>query len=70
MPFTVYIWCCSRGSSDKRHVAVRDRLPERAFGRAFRVDVDPLVVTGRIGKQVDVFLSNGHPVALPDRLAR
>jgi hypothetical protein len=54
----------------QRHVTVSDGLAERARGRAFGVDVDPLVVTGRVGKQVDVLLADGHPVALPDGLAR
>lgn len=32
----------------------------------FRVDVDPLVITRCVGEQIDLFLGDGHPVALPD----
>jgi hypothetical protein len=43
---------------------VRDRAAEGALGRgALDVDVDPLVVTGRVGEQVDVLLGDLVPVA-------
>jgi hypothetical protein len=45
---------------------VRDGLAERAFGRPLRVDVNPLVIAGRVGEEVDVILADRHPIALSD----
>ena len=47
-----------------------DRAAERALGlRALHVDVDPLVVTGRVGEEVHPVLGDLHPVAGAELLA-
>src|SRR6266536_2606272 len=43
-------------------VPVRDRGAVRAGLRAYRVDVDPLVVAGRVGEPVDLGLAHLDPV--------
>ena len=56
------------------HVPVGDGLAERASRGPLRVDVDPLVIAGRIGEQVDVFLGDGYqelcPIVSPVAAAR
>ena len=53
-----------RRQQRQRQVAVRDRAAEGALGlRALDVDVDPLVVAGRVGELVDVLLGDLVPVA-------
>ena len=42
---------------------MRDRAAERACRRALRVDVDPLVVAGRVGERVDPLLRDLEPLA-------
>ena len=49
---------------------MRDRRAERAVGGARRVDVDPLVVTRRVGEQVHLLLGDLVPLAVTQRLAR
>jgi hypothetical protein len=49
---------------------VGDGGAEGRFGRrAHRVDVNPLVVAGCIGEEVDLFLRDLHPLADGDLLA-
>src|ERR1700687_3918600 len=49
---------------------MRDRLAARhlALG-ALDIDMDPLMVAGRVGEFVDLLLGDGVPVADPDLLA-
>ncbi len=42
---------------------MRDRRSEGAAPRAFRVSVDPLVIVGGVGKEVDIALRDLEPVA-------
>lgn len=42
---------------------MRDGGPVRAAARAFGVEVDPLVVAGRLGESVDALLVDREPVA-------
>ena len=51
------------GQQRQREIAVRDRSTERTFARALRVDVDPLVVGGRVGEAIDAVLVDRDPVA-------
>src|SRR3954469_9987871 len=51
------------GQQRERHEAVRDRRAERAGLRPLGIDVDPLVVAGRIGEQIDPLLRDLDPVA-------
>ena len=39
-----------------------DAGPERAIGRALRIDMYPLLITGRFGEQVDPLLGQLQPV--------
>src|SRR3984893_5977892 len=49
---------------------MRDRLAARHFALgALEIDVDPLMVAGRVGEFVDLFLGDRVPVADPDLLA-
>jgi hypothetical protein len=50
----------------QREVAVRDRSAERAGGGAFGVDVDPLVVAGRVGELADLLLGHLVPRTRPE----
>src|SRR5699024_2289546 len=51
----------------QRQVTVGHRGTERALGSgSFGVDVDPLVVTGRLGERVHLLLGDRHPVAVPE----
>jgi hypothetical protein len=43
---------------------VRDRRAERTGGRAFRVDMDPLVVAGALGEEVDLVLGDLVPAGV------
>ncbi|CKT70459.1 Uncharacterised protein [Mycobacterium tuberculosis] len=52
------------------HESVRDGGAKGTRSGPFRVDVDPLVITRCVGEQIDLFLGDGHPVALPDLFAR
>src|SRR3954464_5603016 len=53
-----------RDQQGERQVAVRDRTAEGALRlRPLHVDVDPLVVTGGVGEEVDVVLGDLEPVA-------
>ena len=53
-----------RDQQRQGQVPVRDRPPERALRLgALDVDVDPLVVVGRVGEQVHVLLGDLVPVA-------
>ena len=52
----------------QRQVAVRDRAAERTVLRPLRVDVDPLVVAGRVGEAVDPLLGDLDPVAVAEVL--
>ncbi len=55
----------------ERQVAVGDRDAEGALGlRPLDVDVDPLVVAGELGEQVDVLLGDLAPLARADLLCR
>ena len=47
----------------EREIAVRDRRAEGAVLRALDVDVDPLVVAGRVGELVDAILRDRQPLA-------
>src|SRR5579883_1218752 len=47
----------------QRQVAVRDRAAERPLLGALRVDVDPLVVAGRVRERVDARLGHLEPRA-------
>src|SRR5436190_5299874 len=49
--------------------AVRDRRAERTGLRALDVDVNPLVVVGGVGEELDPLLRHGDPVADADVLA-
>ena len=54
----------------QREVAVRDRLAARQLAaRALDVDVDPLVIAGRVGELPDAVLGHREPVADGDFLA-
>ena len=54
----------------QREEAMRDGGAERALRpRVHRVDVDPLVVAGGFGEQVDALLVDRDPVADADLLA-
>src|SRR5579863_9816932 len=44
-----------------RQIAVRHGRPEWTFGGSFGIDVDPLVVVGRIGEEIDPFLVDCVP---------
>ena len=46
-----------------------DRAAERPVLGALGVDVDPLVVAGRVGEQVDLLLGDGRPLGPPEVLA-
>ena len=48
---------------------MRDRSAKRSGCGSFRVHMNPLVVAGGIGKQVDLLLCDGDPVADRDLLA-
>jgi hypothetical protein len=48
---------------------VRDRRAERPGLGALGVEVDPLVVVGRVGEEPDPLLRHGDPVADADLLA-
>jgi hypothetical protein len=49
------------GISDKCEIAVGDgRLAQFGLG-SLRIDMDPLVVLGRVGKQVDAALRHLEP---------
>ena len=39
-----------------------NRAPEGPVSRPLGIDVDPLVITGRLGKQVDTILVHQQPV--------
>ena len=58
-----------RGDQATRQVAVGDGAAERALRRALLVDVDPLVVVGGVGEQVDAVLVDLEPVAGAEVLA-
>ena len=51
-----------RGAEGERQEPVRDRRPERSLGRAYRIDVDPLMVVGRVREGVDALLGDLEPV--------
>src|SRR6266702_2119520 len=55
---------CTRAG--QREIAVRDRPAVFSRGGTLRVDVDPLVVVGRIGEAVDAELVDLQPVADPE----
>ena len=48
---------------------MRNRPTKRALCGFFRVNVNPLVVTRRIGKQIDLLLRDGQPVTDGNLLA-
>ncbi len=48
---------------------MRDRPAERTGLGPLRVDVDPLVVAGRLGEHVHLLLGDLVPVAVADVLA-
>src|ERR1700730_7924875 len=49
---------------------MRDRLAARHFALgALDIDMDPLMVAGRVGEFVDLLLADRVPVADPDLLA-
>ena len=53
-----------RAEQRQRQESVRDRRAERRVGlRALRIDMDPLMVAGRVGKGVDAILRDHEPVA-------
>ena len=59
-----------RAQQRQRQEPVRDRRLERRLGRrARRVDVDPLVIAGRVGELIDALLRDLEPVADGDLLA-
>ena len=41
---------------------MRDRRTERSLSRTDRIDVDPLVIIGRVGEQVDALLRDLQPI--------
>jgi hypothetical protein len=43
---------------------VRDGRPERPARRLVKIDMDPLVVAGRIGELIDAFLGDQNPIGL------
>lgn len=45
---------------------MRDGRAERAVGGPLGVDVDPLVIAGRVGEEVDPVLFDGDPLADTD----
>jgi hypothetical protein len=51
------------GQERERHEAVRDRRAERAGLCPLGVNVDPLVIAGRVGEEVDALLRDLDPVA-------
>ena len=58
-----------RGAERQREVAVGDRAAERAGLGLLDVDVDPLVVTGRLGELVDLLLGDLDVGAVSEMLA-
>ena len=57
------------GQQREREEAVCDGAAERRHLGHFLVDVDELVVTGRIGELVDHILINQHPIRTADDFA-
>ena len=58
-----------RRAEGERQEPVGDRGAERPLGRTHRIDVDPLVVTGRVGKCVDALLGYLEPFGRLELLA-
>jgi hypothetical protein len=54
------------GQQRQRQIAVGDGGAERTVGGTGRVHMDPLVVAGGLGEQVDPLLVDLDPVAGPD----
>jgi hypothetical protein len=51
-------------------VPVRDGRAERAVRGGFGIDVDPLVVAGRLRERVDLLLRDVDPAGRPELVAR
>src|SRR5438105_1066916 len=61
---------CGQGRDQgERQEAMGDRSPKGSLLGALHIDVDPLVVTGRVGELVDAVLVDLQPPALAERLA-
>ena len=57
------------GNQRQGEVAVGDRAAVGPGGRLLGVDVDPLVITRRVGEQIDLLLGDVVPVAVAEVLA-